>query len=1024
MFGKVYDIKDEIVFMNEPITGDDWMLKVDGKRNGLGFWKGLFLALFCGMLFVLIALPAEAAIVDSGTCGENLTWTLDDTGTLTINGAGRMTDFNYDSFAPWHSRRSSIKSIVIVSNVTSIGNYAFYDCSDLTSITIPNSVTSIGDSAFFRCSSLTNITLPNCVNSIGIAAFVYCKSLNSITIPYGVTSINGAVFHGCRSLDSITIPNSVTCIGEFAFKGSGLKNITIPNSVKSIGEEAFADCVSLTSIIIPNSVISISSYAFPYCSSLTSVTVSDENINYCSVDGVLFNKSKTILISYPAGKTSRTYSIPDGVIGIGEGAFMGCSGLNSVIIPNCVTSIGNQSFFYCSNLSSITIPNSVTSIGDSAFSGCDNLKTVQYYGTSEQWRNISIGSWNENLLLRAADNSGYTYIVKIGSCGDNLTWMLDSAETLTISGTGAMYDYDQLSEIPWYSQITMIKRVIIYNGVTSIGEGAFYECSSMTRVSIPDSVTSIGMGAFISCDSLTSITIPHSVISIGMGAFTGCSSLTNVYYTGSVVQWNNIIIDENNDDLLLANVSFAVKYVENEIASGVSFSKSFTWKLNENGQLIITGSGDMADCFNPDEAYIPEIKELCIQEGITSIPNYAFLDIINLTYVTIPNSVTSIGMGAFARCNSLEKIMIPESVSDIGDNPFSSNVKIYCYEYSYAQFWAEDNGYTVVLLDDDSINSFVTVTLPETKTVMAGSACSMGETIFPIMDNMIVSWTTSAPDVAEISPDGFLTAWKAGTTTITLSAGGKTAQCLVTVVQGAESFDIEDDIYVATTKAIQVSLFNIIPSDATVNLTWATDNTVYATVSQSGLVTGKAVGETMLTVTDAISGLTRMATIHICYPVKTISLNLADTSVYAGLPTNATALVTTTKGQSYENKLVTFSSSDPSVATVDQKGNIQTIKAGTVTITATAANGVTASKTLTVEAIQHILSLPVHLGEIESEAFAGLTAVEAVRIPEDVYYIADDAFAGSDVIILTPENSYAAQWAKDHGMTVIEESSR
>ena len=97
MFGKVYDIKDRIVFMNELITGDDWMLKVDGKSNGLGLWKGLFLALFCGVLFVLITSPAEAAIVDSGTCGENLTWTLDDTGTLTINGAGRMTDFNYDS---------------------------------------------------------------------------------------------------------------------------------------------------------------------------------------------------------------------------------------------------------------------------------------------------------------------------------------------------------------------------------------------------------------------------------------------------------------------------------------------------------------------------------------------------------------------------------------------------------------------------------------------------------------------------------------------------------------------------------------------------------------------------------------------------------------------------------------------------------------------------------------------------------------------------------------------------------------
>jgi uncharacterized protein YjdB len=278
--------------------------------------------------------------VANGTCGEHLKWTLDSDGVLIISGSGTMENYSEVSSAPWFSYRLNIQKILIQKNVTSIGNYAFYDCR-LTSITISNSVTSIGYAAFEDCNNLTSVTIPNSVTSIGSGTFYDCKSLTSITIPNSVTSIGDFAFEGCINLTSVTIPNSVTSIGNEAFYDcKSLTSITIPNSVTSIGNEAFYYCISLTSITIPKSVTSIGDSAFRSCSSLTSVT------------------------------------IPDSVTSIGNEAFLGCSSLTSITIPNSVTSIGEETFRGCASLTSVTIPNSVTSIGNEAFLGCSSLTSI------------------------------------------------------------------------------------------------------------------------------------------------------------------------------------------------------------------------------------------------------------------------------------------------------------------------------------------------------------------------------------------------------------------------------------------------------------------------------------------------------------------------------------------------------------------------------------------------------------------------------------------------------------------------
>ena len=248
---------------------------------------------------------------------DNLTWKLYEDGTLNISGTGAMKDYDSDD-SPATQKKDSVKKVVIEDDVTSIGDYAFWNCSNLTSITIPDSVTIIGNSAFNACSSLTSLTIPNSVTSIGNSAFNACSSLTSLTIPNSVTSIEFAAFYACSSLTSLTIPNSVTSIGDSAFNAcSSLTSLTIPNSVTSIGEGAFNACSSLTSLTIPNSVTSI-----------------------------------------------------------GEGAFYACSSLTSITIPDSVTSIGDVTFSNCSSLTSITIPDSVTSIGNSAFYGCSSLKTI------------------------------------------------------------------------------------------------------------------------------------------------------------------------------------------------------------------------------------------------------------------------------------------------------------------------------------------------------------------------------------------------------------------------------------------------------------------------------------------------------------------------------------------------------------------------------------------------------------------------------------------------------------------------
>ncbi len=327
---------------------------------------------------------AGGTIIDSGTCGTNVTWTLEQSSsdyTLRISGSGWMKNYNSDS-VPWHKYKSKIVFVSIDQGVMSIGASAFSGCVNLTSISIPGSVTSIGDWAFYDCESLTSISIPGSVTSIGDGAFAACNHLASISIPGSVTSIGNFVFGGCHSFTSINIPGSVT----------------------SIGNGAFDSCKSLTSISIPSSVTNIGINPFESCSQLNSITVDENNPSYDSrMNSNAIIDSKTNLLVSGCMNTK----IPNSVTSIGDSAFSGCNHLTSISIPGSVTSIGIEAFYFCYSLTSISIPSSVTNIGAYAFEYISETAEVFYDGSEEEFNDIFIEEGNESLLNATIHYNAY-----------------------------------------------------------------------------------------------------------------------------------------------------------------------------------------------------------------------------------------------------------------------------------------------------------------------------------------------------------------------------------------------------------------------------------------------------------------------------------------------------------------------------------------------------------------------------------------------------------------------------------------
>ena len=341
-------------------------------------------------------------VTDSGKCGDNAYWALYNDGTLYISGTRAMYNPYYREDVPWYYYRSIIKSVTISNDVTTIGDFAFIDCSNLESVKIGNSVTTIGNSAFSGCTSLTSITIPDSVTIFGNGAFEDCTNLTNIVIPENVTSIGYDAFCDCTSLTSISIPDKVTNIGIYTFSGcTNLMSVIIGNRVESISHRAFYNCQNLTNITIPDSVTSIDGEAFFGCTSKlckinykgtldkwAEIKFKDYASNplnygnYLYINDELVTQARlteTKIINtwaFLRCKSLTSVIIGNSVASIGDCAFRDCTNLTNIIITDSVTSIGSSAFIGCTSLESLTIPNSVTSIGNDAFIGGKGLKSV------------------------------------------------------------------------------------------------------------------------------------------------------------------------------------------------------------------------------------------------------------------------------------------------------------------------------------------------------------------------------------------------------------------------------------------------------------------------------------------------------------------------------------------------------------------------------------------------------------------------------------------------------------------------
>ncbi|MGN0534317.1 MAG: leucine-rich repeat domain-containing protein [Eubacterium sp.] len=343
-----------------------------------------------------ITVAAEETVVN-GTCGENLIWTLDkESGLLEISGTGDMDDGR-----PWLDEVSFIYiySVVIDEGVTSIGAQAFSNCQRLISvqlpstlktigddafnycialpeIEIPDSVTSLGDSVFTNCQKLTYVYLPDSITSMGISVFTWCSSLTSVHLPTGITALPNDTFSNCKSLVSFEIPDHITSLGLSAFEScSNLVSLTIPESVVNLGQNSFSN-TSITEIYVPAGVTNIFDNCFANTSKLTNIIVSENNANYSSVDGVLFDKSGTKLIKYPRGKEASKYTVPTGTTSIGQSSFANHTYLSEIEFPETVTSIGLYAFQGCKNISEIKLSENVKYINNYAFRNCSGLNKI------------------------------------------------------------------------------------------------------------------------------------------------------------------------------------------------------------------------------------------------------------------------------------------------------------------------------------------------------------------------------------------------------------------------------------------------------------------------------------------------------------------------------------------------------------------------------------------------------------------------------------------------------------------------
>ena len=457
-----------------------------------------------------------------------------------------------------------------------------------------------------------------------------------------ITKIGDEAFAYCENLKQVTIPNTITEIGEKAFANSGLTSVEIPASVKTIGKQAFSDCDSLERVTMH----------------------SDAECGYS--------------VFYSCGSLEE-FIFPNDMQKLNLGFFADCYAYRNVILPDSLTFIDSQAFrSYYTNTRNMYIPPSVTEIHEDAFYDTTNGLTI--YGKTGSYAEIFASE--HSIPFQAVSSSAEMPHITLeelaptsGSCGENVNWYLDT-ETgiLTISGTGAMSDYESYSAQPWVGRRSQIRKVVVEEGITRIGDYSFMYCSRAVDFELPSTLESIGENVFWNT-AATSIELPKNIKSIGYFSFM-CSSIEKITFPSGVRLSGGVF--QSGESLISAVLEPGITYIPYNTFNG---------------------------------AYV--LNHVEIPDTVTGIGEYSFCQCKSLSNIVIPSSVTSIGKNAFYKCDNLKYVVIPETVKSINEHAFGYNdhddetdtyIKqegfiIYGYAGTAAETYAAENNITFIELE-------------------------------------------------------------------------------------------------------------------------------------------------------------------------------------------------------------------------------------------------------------------------------------------------------------------------------------
>lgn len=477
-----------------------------------------------------------AAAPESGKCGNDLYWSFDkETGTLSITGTGAMTNYSSSSKAPWAPISNLIKQVTIEEGATSIGNYAFYQCSSLETVSFPSTLTSIGSYAFNYCTSLETVSIPNALTSIGSYAFSYCASLETVSFPSSLRSIGQYAFDTCRTLKEIDLSmTAITSLDHTFPNCEALEKVSLPNTLNSIGVHALS-YTALTEIVIPESVSSIGNYAFYSCTALKTAVlpsaltrIGDWAFAACALTGI---------------------TLPDSVSSIGESAFSSCD-FTEVVIPKSVSSIGRDVFSYCNSLTEIRLEAANVTISQIQTA----IKNGIHVTVAETAEQLSANSFKGLVAMgcTAISFEAPNYLTAGGWHADFLPEQLNGLpqSEYFVDEQGVFYRIDSETNTasvfycpPGIGTYTVPKELPAVDGketpvpVTGVDSYAFSDASDLTALTFesPDAITTLADLAFYRAVNLASINGQSDSAAV-LGTFT-----SDELKTGTMLFWQTKI---------------------------------------------------------------------------------------------------------------------------------------------------------------------------------------------------------------------------------------------------------------------------------------------------------------------------------------------------------------------------------------------------------------------------------------------------------------------------------------------------